>query len=75
MQSSSGLINIHELRWLGDWPVVPAGGRGRQAHSGSYQLLAAFVRLAVGREWQTLIIQCNRRHVEDSFSNATKATF
>jgi len=31
MQSSSGLINIHELRWLGDWLVVPAGGRGRQA--------------------------------------------
>ena len=31
MQSSSGLINIHELRWLGDWLVVLAGGRGRQA--------------------------------------------
>ena len=31
MQSSSGLINIHELRWLGDWLVVPASGRGRQA--------------------------------------------
>jgi len=42
MQSSSGLINIHELRWLGDWLVaLPAAAAGRQAHSS-----AAFV-------WQT----------------------
>jgi len=56
MQSSSGLINIHELRWLGDWLVVPVGGRGRHAHSSA----AAFVR--------TLIHSVQSATVEDIHS-------
>jgi len=41
MQSSSGLINIHELRWLGDWLWWSL-----LQHAGPQQQLAAFVHLA-----------------------------
>jgi len=65
MQSSSGLINIHELRWLRDWLVVPAGGRGRQAHNNfrSFVWQANVSFSAVSDMWKIFIQLCNKSHI------------